>query len=203
MTVELIFKTTSPRAIEWWNQTQAALEEGRARINSLIERWTAEYGPSDDSDSRSIWTYRGWNGATNIMGMVANKDEVSSPPTGWRFDKKEGVLVPALRSARGKELAAEMEAARGGVWRRDLAAIGVPDDVIGDTADNGYSRRRYQPGFDFDDDTQTLYQVWGTGLAEKECLEEQAKVPEVEWVEVKRSEWYAREEAKQSATADE
>lgn len=199
MTAELIYKTTSPKAIEWWHATQDALEADRIKRNALADQLSKEFGTGEHSPHRDLWINTGWDGDIFITGMAPINDERNLPPEGWRFDRNKGHLVPALRTNRGKQLAREFESIRGAKWRADsLAVLGVPRHIESPTSDEQGRRRLYDAGFEFDEESQTLYQAWGSGTVEKAVLAAQANVPDVVWEEVKRSEWYARQEAKDS-----
>ena len=57
----------------------------------------------------------------------------------------------------------------------------------------------HRAGLETDEDPFVLFQIWGSGMCEPQCVAEQAKHPEVEWTPVPRSEWYARVEAQEAA----
>ncbi len=192
MTAELIYKTTSPKALDWYRDILAKSKVQSQARAEYTDRMTAEFGKPDLPDyfseerraKRSLWL-RG----EHAFAIDSGSNERPPEDSGWRLDSKDRNWQPKLATKAGKERAAELSALSTHNTRDHLPEIGVPQMAFADA-------HLYQPGLDYDEDAGVLYVLWGSGRCDKEALAAQAKVPDVEWVEVKRSEWYAREEAK-------
>jgi hypothetical protein len=192
MTAELIYKTTSPKALAWYRDVLAQNKEQAAARAEYTDHMTAEFGKPDLPDyfseerrsKRSLWL-RG----DRAFAIDSGHNERPPVDSGWRLDSKDHNWQPKLATKAGKERAAELAALSTFDTRSHLPEIGVPQMAFADS-------HLYQPGLEFDEAEGVLYIAWGSGRCAAEALAAQAKVPEIEWAEVKRSEWYAREEAK-------
>jgi hypothetical protein len=184
MSAELIYKTTSPAAIAWWKNAEKLRGKEAELHKAFQDRMTALYGPAPGKEGRAIW-HRG----AYIMGIDSGSNEKPPVDSGWRLDSKERIWMPALAKATGKKLRAELDAMVLFDIRAHLPEIGVPQLAFAD-------HHMYRAGMEFDQDEGAIYQIWGSGRCADECAAAAAKVPDVEWVKVPRSAWYAREEAK-------
>jgi hypothetical protein len=193
MSVELIYKTTSPQAIEWWLSAAAKVKADKEARSAYVKRMTEEFGKPDVPDyftpreQRDLWVRN-----DRPIALDSGPDEKPPADSGWRLDSKDRNWQPKLATKRGKERAAELAELFTYDMRRDAKTIGVPEMVF---ADHSLLR----PGMDFDEDERALYVVWSSGKAAKEF--EAAAVEGIEWTEVPRSQWYAREEAREPVSA--
>lgn len=194
MTAELIYRTSSPAAATWYSARNAEQVEQSGRRNAFQDEMLATYGPADVPEGRQghglrnlMVTRRG------VVGIHSGWQEAPPADSGWRLDARDRFWKPSLRSAKGRALAKRLEELTVVDLNR-LSDIGIPEVVFA-------GLHMYSPGLDHDDAPFALYQIWGSGECEQGCLAEQAKHPDVVWVEVLRSEWYARIEAKTAATA--
>ena len=189
MSAELIYKTTSPAAIAWWRNVEAKNAEQQALRNAFRDEMLAAYGPADKAFYDSPPSRALWMQGERVVGLDSGYKEQPPAGSGWRLDARDGFWKPALKSAAGREIQKRLAALTVYNARDHVTEVGAPRMAFVDM-------RLLRPGFEFDDETGALYQLWGSGRCAAECESAQAEVPEVEWVEVKRSEWYAREEAK-------
>ena len=194
MSAELIYKTTSPAAIEWWLDAERKVKADRELQLAYELRLTEEFGAPAHPDyieehrrkRRGLW-FR--NDRPYAVDSLRNEN----PPadSGWRLDSKERLWRPKLATAAGKKRAAELAALCTFVLRDHMHEIGIPAIAF---SGDGYMHR---PGVEFDADEQALYVLWGSSRCADEALANQAKNPHIEWVEIPRSVWYARIEAKE------
>lgn len=190
MSVELIYKTTSPDAIAWWRNAQVVHSAAYELRRKYEERMTAEFGLPKHPDYMTPVETRGlYVNSTNATGIDSGYDEQPPAGSGWRLDSKQKFWKPKLATKEGKVRAKELLALRSFDYAGHAPEIGVPGLVFS----GNYIRHA---GFHFDKETETLYQLWGSGTCAPSCETEQAKVPGVVWEKVPRSEWYALEEAK-------
>jgi hypothetical protein len=186
MSAELIYATTSEKAVAFWKTATALKDQERELRRAFEQRMTDAYGPVDGKERRDLWV-RG----EYCVGVDSGYSERPPADSGWRLDSKEHIWMPALATAAGK------------AWRKELGELTIYDmrshlDELGIPALCFAGSYLFRPGIEFDDETGTLYNFWGSGMCEKEVLAHHAKVPEVQWREVKRSEWYAMQEAKEA-----
>lgn len=190
MSAELIYRTSSPAAEAWWAHVKDMQRQQNELRRAFEAEMLAQYGPADVSEyseghgKRLLYT----NGRV-CTGLDAGYNERPPAGSGWRLDSKDRFWKPALKEAAGRAMKERLRALTLYVWQSHVEEIGVPELVFA----GSYLHR---PGFEADEEPFALYQLWGSGQCAKECEAVQAKHPEVVWVEVKRSEWYAREEAK-------
>lgn len=192
MSAELIYKTTSPRAIEWWKAASVAHERDREARRAYEKRMLDEFGPADVPDYASA-ERRGkravWCRGAHAVGLDCGYGEKPPADSGWRLDSKDHIWMPKLATKEGRARAAELAALCTYDIRAHLAEVGIAAMCFA-------NNRLYGPGVEFDEAEGTLYVVWGSGRCAQEAEVAQRKVPEVVWESVRRSEWYAREEAK-------
>lgn len=189
MTAELIYRTTSPAALDFWAHAETKASERKTLVDAYIEQLTHDFGTVNGKD-RTVW-----NRGPVVYGVECLYGEQPPADSGWRLDSKEGIWMPKLRIPAGKERARELAALTVYNVRAHVQEIGIPQMVMTD-------RHFFRPGIEFHDGV--LYQTWGSGKCEPDALAEAAKVPEVVWEPVKRSEWYALEEAREAeATTEE
>ena len=191
MSAELIYKTTSPAALAWWERIAAESEKARLRRADFIAKVTEQFGPTpsvgrytEAPTERQLMISR-----HNVAGLASGYSERPPEDSGWRLDSKDRYWAPKLATKAGKDRAAELKKLAAPNARQSAPEIGVPQLAMA-------GAHLYSPGFEFDEETGTLYQLWGSGRCVKECESAQAKTPEIAWTEVLRSEWFAREEAK-------
>jgi hypothetical protein len=194
MTVELIYKTTSLAAIEWWKKAEDEAELARRLRNEYMDKQTALYGPTPGGTYESAPTKdRGLMVSRHIvLGLASGHNEQPPANSGWRLDSKERFWKPKMATRAGKERASELKTLTGYNLRGHVDEIGVPGMAVA-------GMRLYSAGLEFDTASGVLYQTWGSGRCAEECVKVQALHPNTAWEEVPRSEWYAREEAKAAA----
>jgi hypothetical protein len=197
VSAELFYKTTTPEIVAWYREAMLKAKTEAAARTAYADKLTAEIGPGRD-EHRDLYISRGWGGETRVTGIAESEAEyrTKSGPEGLRYDRSKGFLVPALRTARGKQYAAEFEALKGSTFLNDIGQFGVPSGVHGSRDDESGNTYRFTPGFEIDDDTDTLYLLWGSSRIAGNVEESLAEHPEIAWEKVPRSEWYAREESK-------
>lgn len=188
MTAELIYRTTSPAALDFWAHAQAKAGERKKLVDAYIEQLTRDFGPVPGKTDRTVW-----NRGPHVTGVDCAYGEAPPADSGWRLDSKEGIWKPKLRETAGKERARELAALTVYNVRTHLQEIGIPQMVWTD-------RHVFRPGIEFHDGV--LYQTWGSGQCRDEALAEAKKVTTVVWEPVRRSEWYALEEAREAAKGD-
>jgi hypothetical protein len=193
MSAELIYKTTSPDAITWWQNAAEKRREEEVLRAEFAAEMLFTYGPREQSSydptppDRKLWL-RG----EGVVGLDAAYNERPPADSGWRLDSKERIWMPALRTPAGRILRDRLRGLTVYRLRAHLREIGVPEMTFA----GSYI---YRPGLEFDEPTQTLFCTWGSGMCATAAVTEQAKVPAIVWEEVPRSVWYAREETKQVA----
>lgn len=195
MTAELIYKTSSPAAEQWWRHVEKTQKQQNELRRAFEDEMLATYGPADVSEhstghgKRLLYT----NGRY-CSGIDCGYNERPPVGSGWRLDSKSRIWKPALKETAGKKLAKRLAALTVYVWQQHVAEIGVPEVIFAGSY-------LFRPGFTTDAEPFVLFQTWGSGQCEPQCLAEQAKHPEVEWTEIPRSQWYARLEAQQQVDA--
>jgi hypothetical protein len=194
MTAELIYRTSTPAAEAWWRNLVARRAEQDALRDAFEAEMLATYGPAQHRYGEGVGKRSLYTNGRVITGIDAGYNEQPPAGSGWRLDSKDRFWKPALRTAEGRKLKARLVTLTTYIWQSHVTEIGIPELIFTD-------RYLMRPSLTADDDPFVLFQTWGSGQCEKDCLAEQAKHPEIEWIEVKRSEWYAHEEAKAEATA--
>lgn len=194
MSTELIYKTTSPFALAWWANAEVEREKARLIRREYAERMTAEFGPTPPRYSYSNGESHEFRelmvAGPRAVGLASGYDEVPPLESGWRLDSKERIWMPKLATAQGKMRRDELLTLASFDIRGHMSEIGAPSIAFAGSY-------LYHGGLE--EDGGALFQTWGSGQCMKECEAAQAKVPEVIWAEVKRSEWYALQEAKEAA----
>lgn len=193
MSAELIYRTSSPAALAWRLAYTERWVECKVAWDAFEFDVEAALGIPEGEQHRSLYMVDG-----QIVGIVRTSDEWADRRNygtrfpGWKEHQRWPILTPKLNTKAGKEWQAKLAALPVLSLRTEARQIGVPDYILTDG-------RMFSGGFDYDEDdehgTTAIYQVWGSGECERACLAEQAKHPEIEWVEVPRSAWYARLEA--------
>ncbi|CAN5418355.1 hypothetical protein BH09ACT9_BH09ACT9_00030 [soil metagenome] len=187
MTAELIYKTTSPKAIKFWLNWQTIANAEAESRKEFIDRMTEKFGAPEGKEYRTLW-HRG----DYIMGLDSGFNEKPPADSGWRLDSKEHIWMPALAKTKGKAWRKELDALVTYKLRDHLDEIGICYWAFA-------GLHMYKPGIEFDAGEQVLYQTWGSGKCIDEALKAAESVPEVVWEEVPRSVWYAREESREAA----
>lgn len=194
MSVELIYKTRSPKAIEWWLAAAERVQADRRARSAYEDRMTEEFGVPDlpqYTEEERRTRRKLWLRGARVSGLDSGYDEQPPADSGWRLDSKDRYWKPKLATKAGKGRAAELAALCTYDMRDHTDEIGVASMAFAGSY-------LYRSGMDYDEAEGALYVVWGSGQCAKEAEAVQAKVPDVVWVEVPRSEWYAREEAKET-----
>ncbi len=196
MSAELIFKTSSPKALEWWEEITAYKSEVAVRRAEYVKKLTELMGPSDRSDVREVYATFNYDGSSYINGIAIRGGEASNVPIGWRLDQRKWRLVPALKTEEGKAIRAEMNLLSERAYMESAPSIGIRTSADGPRNDEQGTGNIYFPGTHVDKDEDgkatTLYVTWGSGWVRGAAVATQAKVPEVEWVEIPLEEWIAR-----------
>lgn len=197
MSVELIYKTTSPAALDWYSdltrrdtEAREVVREFLTRINEVIPPWPGE-------SNRDLVTFRDRPAGITFTPteQVARRwGTRANLPEGWRIKREwSNTLVPALNTKAGKARQAELDALPWVSILSDMETrLGIPSMIM-------VPGHIYSPGFDVDRDDEgvatALWITWGSGRCEGDFLKEVSRHPaDVEWIEVPRSEWYARVE---------
>ncbi len=200
---ELVFKTTSPAAIAWYENIVKLRKEEWELRRAFEDEIVARFGPSQrrayasegvqvnedgNQTGRPLWV-------CGDLAYALDSAYNEAPPadSGWRLDSKARNWQPKLATKEGKEWARRLRELNLVKMRTRWAEIGVPEVAFGD-------RYMYSPGVEFDEESKTLFIGWGTQYVEKEFLTKTAAFPEIEWTRVPLSEWHARQEAR-SATS--
>lgn len=189
MTAELVFKTASPAAIEWWEGIRARLDGDRLNRIALAEELTAALGPGHDGDLRRLYAITTWEGSDLVTGVEAVGAEWTDPPAGWRFDRKTQHLVPALRTDEGRAALKRLQAVSGTPWRTGSEAVGIPRRISIPRPPGPTDGMVHEAGIFFDVEPRVLYQLWSTTAVYDEVVAKQANARGVEWAEVTRAEW--------------
>lgn len=200
---ELVFKTTSPDAIAWYEKLeQLRAEELKLRI-AFEEEMLQLYGPSqkptyernDDGSKKDQERRALWIRGDIAYALDSGYSEYPPEDSGWRLDSKDHNWQPKLKTAAGKKWAKRLSELNLVHMRSRWQEIGIPFLFWGE----GYV---YYPGMDFDQETKTLYIGWGTQYAEEQFLKETSAFPSIEWDRVPLSEWHARREAMEAAKGE-
>ena len=194
MSVELIYKTTSAMALDWWANAEAEREAAHQRRKAYVERMTAEFGPTPPRYSYSEDKPRVLRelmvAGPSAVGLASGFSEVPPIDSGWRLDSKERFWAPKLATAAGKLRRAELHSLRSFDHRAHGSEIGFAAIAFAGSY-------LYHGGLEMIDGA--LFQTWGGYECHTECETAQAKVPGVVWEVVKRSEWYAMQESREAA----
>lgn len=188
MTAVLVYKTSSPKAIDWYRDVVARDTVVRDKRRVYTDQLTSEFGEvgkryehdSEHIDHRPLMR----NSSNQITGLMCRSGEKPPKGSGWRLDAQTGFWKPDLRTNKGKELEAELETLSGVNMLNELYEIGAAGMAF-------VPGSLYRPGVTFRDETGELFVYWGSKDCEDEMLAASAKVPDVEWAVVPLSEWHA------------
>jgi hypothetical protein len=200
MSAELIYKTTSAEALEALGKYNDRATEVHAVWNVFQARANALVPPPEGMKRRELSLSQG-----KVIGITCSSEEerhwtqnYKSSPEGWRLSPYlSQTLIPRKNTSAGRALDAEIAQLPPLNIRSSLErALGIPEMVF-------VRDRMYSPGLDTDENESgaytAIYVAWGSGKCASDFIEGTTRVaPSVEWTEVLRSEWYAREEAKES-----
>lgn len=199
---ELVFRTTTPAALEWFqrlDEQNRAQQELRA---AFVAEMTELYGPAQREEgyppvpvkARELWL-RGRGGGA--YALDSGRSEEPPKDSGWRLDSKDRNWQPKLATKQGK------------VWRDRLAElnqfnflshlpeVGIPEVIFLDL-------HMYGPSLEQDPETGALYNGWSTQHITEELARAREKATiEVEWEQMKLSEYVAYLEAKEEKNASE
>jgi hypothetical protein len=189
MSAELIYKTTTPQAIQWYLDAAERVKADRVLRDEYADRMLAEFGAADVPDydesrrgKRALWLRN-----DRAFALDSGYDEKPPEGSGWRLDSKDRNWQPKLATKEGKARAAELAALTTYDLRAHFGEVGIAQMAFAEHS-------LHRPGLDYDEDEGVLYVIWGSGRCVEEALTAQAKVPEIVWEELPRSQWYAREE---------
>lgn len=115
-----------------------------------------------------------WGTDRAFTGLDLRPD---SPPSGWRIDSREGVLMPAKRTKEGKQIAQEMAEIPYQNPRRELPG-GMPE--VGFSSDKSFMR----PGATVIGGR--LYATWPAPLHERDA----AHIDTTVWEQISLSSYY-------------
>lgn len=186
---ELVFKTTSPQALEWYAKLDALRQEEIKLRNAYEDRMREEFGPSQresyDTGQCAQQTRRGlWIRGDIAYALDSGYNERTPEDSGWRLDSKDRNWQPKLATKKGKERRAELAELNLVKMRGRWGEIGIPFLYWGE----GYV---YHPGVTFDAENRVLYVMWGTQYAEDEFKKETSAFPDIQWERIPLSEWHA------------
>lgn len=197
---ELVFKTTSPRAIEWYRKISRLRISERKLREEFEDSMTELYGPSqrdtyernEDGTKKPQTRRLLWLRGDAAYALDSAHNEQPPTDSGWRLDAKDRNWQPKLATKAGKE------------WKQRLIELNVVNmhtrwGEIGIPAIAFAGSFMYRPGMEFDEDEKVLYVSWGSQWVMREWEKATSKFPDIEWVQVPLSEWHARQEAKKSA----
>lgn len=192
MSIELIYRTSDPRAVAWFKETDAERTAVRELRRAYEAKMTEEFGPmgkrddpyGEEHDVRPLIV-----GQTHVSGIGCGRNEQPPEGSGWRLDARERWWYPKLATAKGKERKAEL--AKLAFKRLDPDPIGVDEMHWGD----GYL---YRPIFVLREDLGEVWVAWSAF----ECRGSMKDRGEegIVWGEVPRSEWYAWREKVEAET---
>ncbi|WP_404474781.1 hypothetical protein [Microbacterium aerolatum] len=197
---ELVFKTTSPDAIAWHENLVCLRKEEFELRKAFEDEIVALFGPSqrdtyerDEHGNRKAQTGRPlWVRGDIAFALDSAYDEQPPVDSGWRLDSKDRNWQPKLASKAGKEWKRRLGELNLVHMRTRWREIGIPEVVFA-------GMRMYSPGLSYDDQTKTLYVLWGTQYVEDEWAASTSKLPNIEWTKVPLSEWHALRESKESS----
>lgn len=152
--------------------------------NAKLHAFKKKHRPS--KKHTDLYTIDSFSGR-HIAGFGAQPEDYREPPEGWKVDRKRGLLTPLKKTAKGKAIAAAMEAVVLRDFRRDLE--GLPNGPVMRATDAGMAL--LHPGIELHG--ETIYCVWGTN----EPPEMDADI----WESVKLSEYYAAVEADEAVAS--
>ena len=194
---ELVFRTTSPAAIEWYEKIRALRSEEWERRKAFEDEIVALFGPSqrdtyerDEDGNKKPQTGRPlWIRGDVAYALDSAYSEQPPVDSGWRLDSKDRNWQPKLATTAGKEWKRRLGELNLVHMRSRWEEIGIPAVVFTDSY-------MFSPGIDFDPETQTLYIMWGSQWVQKDWDKQTAKFPDIVWEQMPLSEWHARQEAK-------
>jgi hypothetical protein len=189
MSVELIFKTTDPRVLAWWESVLAHHAEIRERRNAYADRISDELGT--DGNVRPLYETRLFLGGSYIDGVGAIPADYRRPAgellaMGWRIDSKTNHLKPALKTEAGKAIRKEWGTLDFLNKEKQAINFGVLGEFRGPFDEKTGKTLRYFPGFTIIDGA--LYVTYGSSYGEKEVGEALSQST-VDWVRITTSEW--------------
>lgn len=195
MSVELIYRTSDSRAVEWMRDVIAQRHVVREKRVAYMAEMLAEFGPvgkrcpysSEDEPGRALV---GRNGI--MMGLACRHDEVPPADSGWRLDSKTGYWLPKKATTKGKERVAELAALNSP--QEQTEEIGFDSMWWGDS-------KLFRPGFLLREDIGEVWVYW-SGFECRKAMKD-AGDDGIAWEEVPRSEWYAWREAVDAGTQQE
>ena len=201
MTVALVYKTSSPKAIEWFRDLNALFLINKKLREAYAKNMFDEFGPvglrfeydSEPVEDRPLMR----NSENEITGVMSASGEAPPKGSGWRLDAESGFWKPDLRSKAGKERAAELEKLKGPtLTSADGASVGITPVAFAFE-----EHRLYRPGVSFREGTGELYVSWGSAACEPEARKTiERAASDVSWERVPLSEWHAWQEQIEQAS---
>jgi hypothetical protein len=172
---QTVYRTTDERNLSLWAKWQAENVADCAKRDAFLTEWAPE--------GCALMLSSGFGGKRPVGVSVEGWAE--KVPEGWRLDRKRWVLVPFMKTARGKKIRKALDALQRRDQRSDL--IGMPSSLF-----SGWAW--CQPGIEVHD-----------GAMFVEWPDEGPPVEKIDltiWEPVKLSEWYAMKEAEESAKGE-
>lgn len=170
MTIKAVYRSRDPRVLEIWRRWVEEETAYLAALDEVIE----EIRPTPTAEPMVGGVF----GRPHLVGFSYSwRDE---PPVGWRYDRKQGMVVPRRGTKAGKEIAAKLDELVPPDPREALP--GMPTWFIA-PVDNGYAAIR-----------AGLREYDGTVIATWEApfeVVESHKVDLSVWDRWKLSEYYA------------
>lgn len=188
MSTALVYRTSSPRAIDWFNGVEARERVIREKRDAYTAAITEQFGAvgkryehsTEELDNRPLMR----DSRNRVTGVACKSGEKPPKGSGWRLDADSGFWKPDLRSKAGKERDTELEALHGVDSRSELHTIGAAGLAF-------VPGRMYQPGLRFRKETGDLYVSWGSKDCEDDMLAAGKAVDDVVWEAVPLSEWHS------------
>jgi hypothetical protein len=195
MSVELIYKTTDPAVLAWWESVHQYHDEIWEQRNAYAERITAELGKPNDwrgveeDRPRRLYEMRLYRGGSYLDGVEATVQDRQRPSEellalGWRVDSKTRKLAPAKRTEAGKAIVAEWNTLSVLNREEEATQFGVTPEFRGPTRDG--ITNRYFAGFTVIGDA--FYVTYGSSYGEKSVGNLLSKSA-IDWTRLTTSEW--------------
>lgn len=167
-----VYRTTHPAALEMWTDYRSRFATWSADVQAFC---------LEHSGHEAAW-YSNLLGRDHFDGLTVPDGDL---PTGWRIERRVGMMVPDKRTPEGKEFARQMSALSDSP---KLTLLGMPMDVRG-PGDSSGRFRRYSCGVE--EIGEALEVTWDVAVPSE-------SVDFEIWVKVPLSQWHAEREAAQS-----
>lgn len=185
---ELVFQTTSPEAIEWWQNIEELSKKQRELREAFEIEMTELYGPSprdtyerdEDGNPKPQTLRKLWLRGDFAYALDSGYNEQPPAESGWRLDSKDRNWQPKLATKAGKEWKRRLQELNLTCVRSRMHEIGVPEVIFSGSY-------LYRPGLRFDAENGILYNGWGTQHVEEDLRKAHEKIPGITWERVKLS----------------